>query len=211
MRGITRGVRGDGVARCRLAMTLRASGFAVRCPARPKQGVKDKLKELHGDLDVGLPAADGRYTVRQAVADWLREGLDGRSENTVTMNRHVLQPVVASLGRIQVRQLATRDVRRVLAEIAETRSSRTVVITHNALERVIRHAEANDHVRRNVVSLVRPPKGTGRAPIQVAHVGPGRGAAGRPPRTRGLAAYVVLCLLAGVRTEEARAHYVGSP
>src|ERR1700729_4303302 len=35
--------------------------------------------------------------------------------------------------------------------------------THNALERAIRYAEANDHARRNVASLIRPPKGHIRA------------------------------------------------
>ena len=183
-----------------------ADGKRIRrkVSGQTKQDVKDKLKELHGDLDVGLPAADGRYTVRQAVADWLDEGLDGRSEKTVTLNRSVLQPVVASLGRIQVRQLATRDVRRVLAEIAATHSSRTVVITHNALERVIRHAEANDHVRRNVVSLVRPPKGQAGRPSKSLTMVQAMALLAAAEDSR-LCAYVVLCLLAGVRTEEARA------
>ena len=183
-----------------------ADGKRIRrkVSGQTKQDVKDKLKELHGDLDAGLPAADGRYTVRQAVADWLDEGLDGRSEKTVTLNRSVLQPVVASLGRIQVRQLATRDVRRVLAEIAATHSSRTVVITHNALERVIRHAEANDHVRRNVVSLVRPPKGQAGRPSKSLTMVQAMALLAAAEDSR-LCAYVVLCLLAGVRTEEARA------
>jgi hypothetical protein len=42
-------------------------------------------------------------------------------------------------------------------DLAATHPSRTVVVAHNAIERAIRHAEANDHVRRNVASLVRPP------------------------------------------------------
>lgn len=40
--------------------------------------------------------------------------------------------------------------------IAATRSTRTEVLAHNALERAIRRAEASDLVRRNVASLVRP-------------------------------------------------------
>ena len=46
-----------------------------------------------------------------------------------------------------------------LAEVASTRSSRTVGMVHNSLERAIRHAEANDYVRRNVAGLVKPPTG----------------------------------------------------
>ncbi len=144
---------------------------------RTKQEVKDKLGELHRDLEAGIRRPDSRYTVAQAVADWLHEGFDGRAEKTVTLNRDLLQPVVAGIGKVVLRELTTRDVRSVLAGIAAMHSSRTVVLTHNALERAIRHAEANDYVRRNVAALVKPPTG----------------------------AYVVLCLLAGVRTEEARA------
>ncbi len=171
---------------------------------RTKQEVKDKLAQLHSDLEVGIRRPDTRYTVDQAVADWLGEGLDGRSEKTVTLNRHVLQPVVDSLGKVALRELTTRNVRRVLTEIAATHSSRTVVVTHNALQRAIRHAEANDYVRRNVAALVRPPAGQPGRPSKSLTVDQAAAllAAAEGPR---LGAYVVLCLLAGVRTEEARA------
>jgi hypothetical protein len=39
--------------------------------------VKDKLRELHAGLKV--PKS---FTVRQAVDNWLRAGLDGKSERT---------------------------------------------------------------------------------------------------------------------------------
>jgi len=29
---------------------------------------------------VGIAAPDGRYTIGQAIQDWLRDGLDGRAE-----------------------------------------------------------------------------------------------------------------------------------
>jgi integrase len=170
-----------------------------------KQDVKDKLGKLHSDLEAGVRAPVGRYTVAQAVEDWLREGLDGRSENTVTLYRQVLQPVVDCIGKVALRDLTAQDARRALVEVAGTRSNRTVTMAHNTLERAIRHAEANDYVRRNVAALVKPPTG---------------GQTGRPSRsltleqaasllaaadTSPLGAYVVLCLLTGVRTEEARA------
>lgn len=91
-----------------------------------------------------------------------------------------------------------------LAEAAGTRSSRTVGIMHNSLERAIRHAEANDYVRRNVAGLVKPPTGqTGRPSrsLTLKQAGSLLAAAEASP----LGAYVVLCLLTGVRTEEARA------
>jgi hypothetical protein len=45
---------------------------------RTRQDVKDKLEDLHADLAVGVHAPDSRYTVGQAVEDWLRDGLQGR-------------------------------------------------------------------------------------------------------------------------------------
>jgi integrase len=171
---------------------------------RTRQEVKDKLEELHADLNAGIQAPDSRYTVGQAVEDWLRDGLPGRSEQTITLNRDVLKAVVDRIGRIALRALTAQDVRRTLAEIAAARSSRTVVVAHNALERAIRHAEANDYVRRNVASLVRPPSGQPGRPSKSLTLDQANtllaAAEGSP-----LGAYVVLCLLTGVRTEEARA------
>jgi integrase len=77
-------------------------------------------------------------------------------------------------------------------------------MAHNTLERAIRHAEANDYVRRNVVALVKPPIGQPGRPsrsLTLEQAASLLAAADTSP----LGAYVVLCLLTGVRTEEARA------
>ena len=48
---------------------------------RTKTEGRDKLRELRSALDGGIrPSA--RYTVQQAVDDWLEHGLDGRSPKT---------------------------------------------------------------------------------------------------------------------------------
>jgi integrase len=171
---------------------------------RTKQEVKNKLEDLHADLTAGISAPNGRYTVGQAIDDWLRDGLDGRAEKTVTLNRGALKPFVDSVGNKALRELTAQDVRRVLTDVAATRSSRTVVVAHNAIERAIRHAEANDHVRRNVASLVRPPSGQPGRPSKSLTLDQAMAlmaaAEGSP-----LGAYVVLCLLTGIRAEEARA------
>jgi hypothetical protein len=87
-----------------------ADGKRVRrkVSGRTRQEVKDKLAGLHIDLDAGIRRLDSRYTLAQAVTDWLAEGLDGRSEKTIALDRHVLQPVVDSIGRTALRDLATR-------------------------------------------------------------------------------------------------------
>jgi integrase len=171
---------------------------------RTKQEVKNKLEALHADLTAGIAAPDGRYTIGQAIEDWLRDGLDGRAQKTVTLNRGVLKPFADRIGKKALRELTAQDVRQVLTDIAATRSSRTVVVAHNAIERAIRHAEANDHVRRNVASLVRPPSGQPGRPsksLTLDQANTLMAAADGSP----LGAYVILCLLTGIRAEEARA------
>src|SRR5262249_18154406 len=165
--------------------------------------VRHKLKELHSDLDAGVhtPAS---YTVRAAVDDWLVEGLAGRAPKTVSTQREVLEPLLDIIGAVPLRQLSAANVRSALKERPATRARRTVAMAHAGLARAIRHAEANDKVRRNVATLVNTPAGQGGRPsksltfeqavvlIQAA-------------RPYGLYAYVVLSLVVGLRTEEARA------
>jgi integrase len=171
---------------------------------RTKQEVKDKLEELHADLTAGIAAPDGRYTVGQAIEDWLRDDLDGRAAKTVTLYRGALKPFGDHIGKKPLRELTAQDVRGVLSDLAATYSTRTVVVAHNAIERAIRHAEANDYVRRNVASLVRPPSGQPGRPSKSLTFDQANSliaaADGSP-----LGAYVVLCLLTGIRAEEARA------
>ena len=188
-----------------VSLGYEADGRRVRrkVSGKTKQEVRHKLKELHSDLDAGVhsPAS---YTVRAAVDDWLAEGLSGRAPKTVSTQREVLEPLLDIIGAVPLRQLSAANVRSALKDLAATRATRTVAMTHAGLARAIRHAEANDKVRRNVATLVDTPAGQGGRPSKsltfeqaVALI--------RAARVYGLYAYVVLSLLAGLRTEEARA------
>jgi len=76
--------------------------------------------------------------------------------------------------------------------------------THNVLVRAIRHAEADDHVGRNVASLVKPPQGkTGRPsrPMTAVEAAALLAAAQDHPR---LGAYVLLSLTTRIRTDLTR-------
>jgi len=170
---------------------------------RTRADVAAKLKELVAEQDSGAEP-EARYTVRRAIDDWLADGLDGRSASTLCLNRDVLKPIAAMIGHVELRKLSAREVRRVLTALAEEHSSRTVVVAHNALTRAIRHAEANRQVLHNVAALVDTPKGQqGRtSKALTAEQAASLLAAEREAR---LGAYVVLCLLTGIRTEEARA------
>ena len=120
--------------------------------------VQDRLKTLHHDLDSGVQARPN-YTLRRAAEDWLAEGLDGRSAKTIKKNENVLAPILTAIGARRLRELTAADVHQALTAMATRYSTAAVAMGHNALTRVIRHAEARDLVARNVATLVDTPKG----------------------------------------------------
>jgi len=185
---------------------------------RTKQEVKDKLRQVHENLAQSVQTSK-RYVVAQAIDDWLRDGMEGRSADTIAKYRSVLKPVADQLGRRVLADLTPAEVRTALVRFARTHATDTVGIARLGLERAIRHAEANGLVRRNVAALVDTPRGQQGRPSkaltmdQATAVLKASGEAwaagvfpGSPPRPPELMrAYVVLCLLVGLRTEEARA------
>ena len=92
---------------------------------RTKQEVRDKLKALHAELDAGVRSSPG-YTVRRAVEDWLREGLDGRSVRTRTLYAGLLQPVLETIGAKPLRDLTAGDVRAALVQLTSRYSTRSL-------------------------------------------------------------------------------------
>jgi integrase len=175
----------------------------LKISGRTRAEVAAKLRELQAEHDFGAQPTPG-YTVQRAVDDWLAEGLDGRSAGTVTLNRNVLKPVTAIIGDIELRKLTAHDVRRALTQLASKHSSRTVVIAHNALTRALRYAEANRHILHNAAALVDTPKGQRGRPSKALTAEQAAALVKAAGQAR-LGAYVVLCLLTGIRTEEARA------
>jgi integrase len=190
---------------------------------KTKAVVVDKLRDLHFQLDKGVTPKAGyaHYTVRQAASDWLAHGLEGRSPKTVTKNQNVLAPILAVIGARKLRDLSADDVRQALASMAAKYSTAAVSMGHLALKRAIRHAEANDLVTRNVAVLADTPQGqqgrpsrsltldqaiavmTAAATLPVMELRPGLKDVRRPAEL--MHAYITLSLLAGIRTEEARA------
>jgi integrase len=190
---------------------------------KTRTAVVDKLRELHKDLDQGIVPKTGyaNYTVRQAAENWLANGLGGRSAKTIKKNENVLEPILKVVGARKLRELSAADVRQALSRMAAEYSSAAVTMGHLALKRSIRHAEANDLVSRNVAALVDTPKGqegrpsksltveqavaviTAAKTLPAIELRPGLKDVRRPAAL--MYAYIVLSLLVGVRTEEARA------
>jgi integrase len=182
-----------------------ADGKRIRrkVTGKTRTEVKGKLKDLHSELDAGMRPVAG-YTLDMAVTDWLAEGLPGRAAKTVEVYRDALNPVLAVIGRIAVRDLTVQDVRTALAKMAVTHSTPTLQKAHNCLTRALRHAEGRDLVRRNVSALVDTPHGRQGRPSQALTVEQAATLLEAAEDSR-LHAYIVLCLLTGVRSEEARA------
>jgi integrase len=170
---------------------------------KTKAVVQDRLKALHNDLDTGVRARPN-YTVQRAADDWLQDGLDGRSATTIEKNKYVLAPIVAAIGARRLRELTAADVHQALSAMARRYSSAAVAMGHSALTRAIRHAEARDLVGRNVAMLVDTPKGQAGRPSKSLTLDQASGLLEAAEGTR-MHAYIVLCLVTGIRTEEARA------
>jgi integrase len=133
--------------------------------------------------------------------------------------------VVARLTIVFAARAATRPIEArtgwSIRKMAAGYSTAAVSMGHLALKRAIRHAEANDLVTRNVAALADTPKGQDGRPsrsltldqavavvttartLPVMELRPGLKDVRRPAAL--MHAYIVLSLLCGLRTEEARA------
>jgi hypothetical protein len=89
-----------------VSLGLDVDGKRIRkkLSGRTKTEVREKLKDLHDDLDEGVKSSP-TYSVQLAITDWLEQGLDGRSVKTVSTNREVLAPLAAIIGKIPLRDL----------------------------------------------------------------------------------------------------------
>ncbi len=188
-----------------ISLGFDADGKRVRrkVSGKTKAIVQDRLKALHSDVETGV-RAQPNYTLRRAAEDWLGLGLHGRSPKTIKKNENVLTPILATIGGKRLRELTADDVHQALAAMAVRYSSAAVAMGHNALTRVIRHAEARDLVRRNVAMLVDTPKGQAGRPSKSLSLEQATALLAAVEGTR-MHAYIALCLATGIRTEEARA------
>jgi hypothetical protein len=142
-----------------LGFSTAGTRIRKKVSGKAKVEVRDKLRELRKELDVGLRLRR-RYTVSDALEDWLAHGVDGLSARTVTLYRGTIAKALKEeLGGVRLTELTASDVPRALTALASGSSTRTIQIAHNVLVRAIRHAERDDLVGRNVASLVDAPKG----------------------------------------------------
>lgn len=168
---------------------------------RTKTEVKDKLRGLHAELAAGV-CTPANYTVARCIRDWL-DTLGDKSPKTRADYTGQAQHMIDALGSIKLSDLTARAVQAALQALSGSLSTRTIQLARLALIRAIRHAEFCDLVMRNVAALTTVPRGTPGRPSKSLSLAQAIALLDASPGYR-LHAYVVLCLLAGLRPEEAR-------
>jgi len=98
----------------------------VKRKGRTKAQVKDKLREVVGDLEAGVTATEN-YTVQEAVDDFLDQGMKGKAKETIDNYRslasHHLIPYV---GAARLKKLTADELDKWMDERAEELSNRTL-------------------------------------------------------------------------------------
>ena len=212
----TRRGRGDGgihwdetrqrwIATASLGFDPRGKRITRKASGKTKTEAKDKLKDILRDYEDGLAIAPHNYTVGDAVKSWLSFGLAGRSPNTVANYVTLAEKhVIPGLGARKLRDLSVEDVDRWLAQEAKACSTRTLRLLYSVLSRSVKHAQARDKVKRNVVLLCDVPTGRQGRPSKALTLEQAEAVLAAATGTK-VHAYVVLALLTGARTEELRA------
>jgi integrase len=174
-----------------------------KATGRTKTEAKDRLRDLLRDAEEGV-TDDRRYTVVQAVREFIEFGLPRRDPATVQKIRHLAERhIVPGLGKRKARELTADDVDRWLADRAKVLSTRTLRELLSILRRALARAQKRDKVKRNVALLCEIPEGRPGRPsksLTLAQAEAVLKAAEKSP----LRAYIVLSLLIGARTEELR-------
>ncbi|MFD3973281.1 tyrosine recombinase XerC [Streptomyces cyaneofuscatus] len=170
---------------------------------KTKTEVREKIRVLKKEVAAGV-RTPANYTVESAVNDWLERGLKGRDAQTVAKNRTLADKhLIPFVGKAKLKDLSADDVDDWLTGRVGALSTRSLRDVLAILRRSIEHAQRRDKAVRNVALLVTAPEGRTGRPSKALNLEQAKAVLGAARGSR-LYAYLVLSLLAGVRTEEAR-------
>jgi len=189
-----------------LSLGTRPDGSRIRPEVRGHSiaEVAAKLDRLRRDYDNGIDLGD-KYTVAQAASDFLANGTRQLAPATIAQLRfHAERWIIPGLGHAKVKKLRADDVDTWLNAMAEELSPTSVKRRLSTLRRIIRFAEAHNHVERNVALLIDPPRGKGQGRPGQAFTLEQVHALFDASRGRPIGAYIALSAFTGIRTEEAR-------
>lgn len=171
---------------------------------RTKSEIRDRLKELRAEIETGVTSS-AQYTVTEAVRKWLDVGLKGRDPHTIDKCRTLAEKhIVPAIGAAKLRDLTADDLDEWLEGKATELATSTLQEVLSILRRSITLAQRRDLVARNVAELVTAPKGTAGRPSKALTMDQALAVLAAAALSR-LHADIVVSLLTGIRTEEARA------
>ncbi|MCX5014793.1 tyrosine-type recombinase/integrase [Streptomyces sp. NBC_00555] len=168
-----------------------------------KTEVRRKLRELRKGLEKGAKTP-AQYTVKQAVEDWLAQGLKGKASASVGTYRSLANThIYTELGAAKLRLLEADDVDEWLDGRSAVLASTSLRLLLSILSRSIAHAQRRGKAVRNVAEVVEAPDGKSGRPSKSLSLDQGE-AILRAGVGTWIHAYVVLSLLVGTRPEETR-------
>lgn len=168
-----------------------------------KAEVREGFKRLLDEHEHGIDTSN-KYTVAQCIEDLFERGLKTQGAETIKRLRSDADNhIIPGLGQAKLKKLTPDDVDDWLTSLRTKLSTASLRRCLSILRRAIRLAERRNKISRNVAALVEVPEGR----------------KGRPSRSMSLEeaqrimdattgwfhAYLVVSMLTGVRTEEARA------
>ena len=175
----------------------------IKRKGRTQAAVKDKLIRAVKDLESGIETSDN-YTVAETVNDWLAKGTKNLGEGTVNGYRILAyQHLIPAIGATKLKRLTADDVNDWLDGLTGKLSTRSLLAVHSVLRRAIHQAQVRDKVGRNVAKLVTTPKGREGRPSRALNLDQATRVL-EEAQWSSLHAYVVVSLMTGIRTEEAR-------
>ncbi|OIV37856.1 site-specific integrase [Mangrovactinospora gilvigrisea] len=170
---------------------------------KTKTEVRRKLRDLRKEMESGVKTP-ANYTVSDTIEDYLARGFKGRDPETVKKCRSLTENhILPMLGKAKLRDLTADDLDDWLDDRADYLATRSLREVLGVLRRAITHAQKRDKVMRNVAELVTVPDGRPGRPSKALTLEQAK-AVLMAARGSILHAYIVVSLLIGVRTEEAR-------
>ncbi|MFE2142830.1 tyrosine recombinase XerC [Streptomyces sp. NPDC059456] len=195
--------KGRYVGAISLGYTAAGKRNRAKVSGKTKTDVRRKLRDLKKELEKGAKAP-ANYTVKQAVEDWLAQGLKGKASTSVDTYRSLAAThIYTELGAAKLRLLEADEVDDWLDGRAELLATTSLRMVLSILRRSITHAQRRGKSIRNVAELVEAPEGKDGRPSKSLSLEQGE-AVLRAKTGSWIHAYVVLALLVGVRPEETR-------
>lgn len=128
---------------------------------RTKAEVAAKVRDLITQTDSGVPTAVSGWTMQTYAAHWMQHAAPSTLRPTTRANYEWIlgKHILPALGSKKLEQITPAHVREMHTAIARTGvSAHTVRLAHAVLRSILAEAAREQHIARNVASLVRAPK-----------------------------------------------------